>query len=110
MYEWKLFGSKWCWAHPGQCSQPRPEPVRRTVAPVATIRTSITAFSSVSLRSACEENATPRRRASGCALASIARTVALGKCGPRPFGHAPDPRQEQARRGELRLERHALLA
>ncbi len=35
---------------PGQCSQPRPEPVSRTVAPVATIRTSIATAATASRR------------------------------------------------------------
>ena len=42
MYEWKLFGSKWCGAQPGQCSQPSPDPVSRTVAPNAV--TDVTGF------------------------------------------------------------------
>ena len=76
MYEWKLFGSKWCGWQPGQCSQPRPEPVRRTVAPVATISTSITAFAQASRRNALERERRTRTRASGCAPASTRSTVA----------------------------------
>jgi len=71
MYEWKLFGSKWCGAQPGQCSQPSPDPVSRTVAPVATIRISITAFANARRWNDSGESAKPRRRANGCALASI---------------------------------------
>ena len=69
-YEWKLFGSKWCGWQPGQCSQPRPEPVRRTVAPVATISTSITAFAQARRRNELSESDARRTCASGWAPAS----------------------------------------
>ena len=43
-HEWKPFSGNGCpgW-QPGQCSQPSPDAVSRTVAPVATITTSIAA-------------------------------------------------------------------
>ena len=67
MYEWKLLGSKWCCSQPGQCSQPRPEPVRRTVAPVATITTSIARWPRPGAGTR-ERERRSRARDSGCAV------------------------------------------
>ena len=110
MYEWKLFGSKWCGWQPGQCSQPRPEPVRRTVAPVATIRTSIPALTQASRRKASSESAVPRTRGSGCAPVSTRSTLVSARATPAPSVDRADARQEQACPRELGLERGALVA
>ena len=49
---------------PGQCSQPRPDPVSRTVAPVATTTRSIPVAASASRRKRSGESSRERRRGS----------------------------------------------
>src|SRR5581483_2772127 len=108
-------GSKWCGWHPGQCSQPSPDPVRRTVAPVATIRTSIAALATASRRNAESDSARPRRRESGCAPTSIAGTVSAARersaeRDARAVLDGADPGEEEPGARELGLERRPLLA
>src|SRR5262245_36975702 len=54
--------------HPGQCRQPSPEAVSRTVAPVATITTSIAAFATESPRNTRAGTASPRTRGSDVSI------------------------------------------
>jgi hypothetical protein len=62
---------------PGQCSQPRPDPVILTVAPEATITTSITALARESRRNVRVETANRRTRGNA---------VSIGLTVPTQFG------------------------
>src|SRR5262249_22209454 len=67
--EWyPVFGNGSPAWHPGQCSQPSPDPVILTVAPEATITTSITALARDSRLNVRVETANRRTRGSGISI------------------------------------------
>jgi hypothetical protein len=72
MYEWKPCVGNGCpgW-QPGQCSQPRPEPVSLTVVPLATTTISITTFAVASRRNVRAGSASPRRRGNDVSIPSL---------------------------------------
>src|SRR4029077_5273937 len=84
-YEWyPVFGNGSPAWQPGQCSQPSPDPETLTVAPEATITTSIPALARGGRLNVLLETANRRTRGSGT---SIDPTVPTGvKRGRRPWG------------------------
>src|SRR5262249_54107188 len=88
--EWKpFFGTNAPAAHPGHERQPRPESVRRTDAPLATITNSQTTFAAAMRRNVRAETVNPRRRGS-----EDSTTRPLYPCVRGPERHKEERRPE----------------
>jgi hypothetical protein len=81
--EWKpFFGTNEPALHPGQSRQPRPESVRRTDAPLATITNSHNTFASAARLNVRGEIVSPRRRGS-----EVSTAVTVAVVSPQATAH-----------------------
>jgi hypothetical protein len=109
---WSSAGKNAPARQPGQDSQPRPEEVRRTVAPLTTIAYSATALAIATVRNRAGVTAKPRRRArieaaSRAPECSAAPSLDAGDA--RTGLDGADAREEEVAGRELGREREAPL-